>query len=149
MSVRKATPEEAARFVREGTPLVRHAYPEDVFPGDADVARAKQAARRCGRTWPHLGRGSPGKHRKAVEALDKALRRCGAAQVRFLAQCPLLDPRVCGASGTGAYIAVASRIANERARVELKARGDAWREAGLGSFATEEAVREAGLGWTL
>ena len=45
-----------------------------------------------------------------------------------------------GATGTGAYIAVASRLVNERARPELKRRGDAWRAAGLGSFATVKAV---------
>ena len=57
----------------------------------------------------------------------------------------LLDGRFNGATGEGAYIAVASRICNERARAELKRRGDAWRKAGLGAFATLEAVEDAGL----
>ena len=143
---RQATPEEAARFLREGTPQARHACPEDLYGDDPDVARVKKAALRCGRTWPNLGRGDAGKHKKALEALDAALGRSCTPQVRYWAQCRLIDPRVCGASGTGAYIAVASRLVNERARAELQRRGDAWREAGLGSFATVEAVEAAGLG---
>ena len=51
-----ATPEEALRFRHEGTPSVRCAYPEDVYPGDPDVARVKRAARRCGRAWATRGR---------------------------------------------------------------------------------------------
>ena len=65
--------------------------------------------------------------------------------MRYWAQVVLIDPRVCGATGTGAYVAVASRLVNERAVVELRRRGRQWRAAGLGSFATVEAVREAGL----
>ena len=148
MSVRQATPEEAQRFRREGTPLPRYAYPEAVYPDDPDVARVKAAALRCGRAWPHLGRGNAERHRKALESLDAALGRSCTPQVRFWAQCPLIDPRWCGASGTGAYIAVASRLVNARSKVELKRRGDAWRAAGLGPFATVDAVREAGLAWT-
>ena len=145
---RQATPEEAARFLRQGTPLRQYAYPEDLYPGDADVARVKRAALRCGRTWPRPGGGGKEKHAKALEALealDKALARCSVPQVRYFAQATLIDGRFNGATGEGAYIAVASRLVNERARAELKRRGDAWREAGLGSFATVEAVKEAGV----
>ena len=145
MTARQATPEEVERFRRTGTPLPRYAYPEAVYPDDPDVARVKTAALRVGRAWPHLGRGDAGKYRKALEALDAALGRSCTPQVRFWAQCQLVDPRWCGASGTGAYIAVASRLVNARAKVELKRRGDAWRAAGLGMFSTVEAVKEAGL----
>ena len=145
MSVRQATPEEAQRFLRTGTPHRQHQYPEDLYGDDPDVARVKMAALRAGRTLPHLGRGNAEKHRKALETLDAALGRSCTPQVRFWAQCQLIDPRWCGATGTGAYIAVASRLVNARAKVELRRGGDAWRKAGLGPFATVEAVQEAGL----
>ena len=62
---------------------------------------------------------------KVLERLDRALKRSQVPQLRFFAQVVML--------------------VGQRARMELKRRGDAWRAAGLGSFATVEAVREAGL----
>ena len=41
--------------------------------------------------------------------------------------------------------AAAARLVNELAMAEVRRRGDAWRAAGLGPFATLEAVHEAGL----
>ena len=147
---RQATPEEAARFLRQGTPLHRYAYPEDLYPGDPDVARVTRVALRCGRTWPRPGGGdrekharAKAKHARALSALDAALARCPVPVVRFFAQVVMVDGRFDGATGTGAYIAVASRLVNERARADLKRRGDAWRAAGLDAFATVEAVKEA------
>ena len=79
---------------------------------------------------------------KARQALDAALGRSCTAQVRYWAKALLLiDPRWCGATGTGGYIARASAEANEAARAELKRRGDAERAAGLGPFSTVEAVK--------
>ena len=57
----------------------------------------------------------------------------------------MIDGGWCGASGTGAYWAVASGLVNEAAKAELRRRGDAWRAAGLGPFATVEAVGAAGF----
>ena len=106
-------------LVREGTPIPRVAYPEDLYPGDPDVARVKRAALRCGRLWRTQGEDDGKRYRRAIEKLDAALERCGVPQVRFFAQVTLLDGRFNGATGGGAYIAVASRVCNERARAEL------------------------------
>ena len=43
------------RLVCEGTPNPRVAYPEDLYPGDPDIARVKRAALRCGRLWRTRG----------------------------------------------------------------------------------------------
>ena len=57
----------------------------------------------------------------------------------------MISPNWNGATGQGGIWAAALRLVNERALAVLKARGDAWRAAGLGAFATPDAVREAGL----
>ena len=131
--------------MRTGTPLTRYAYPEDLYGDDADVARVKRLALRCGRTWPRAGQEGKEARATALAALDAALARCSVPQVRYFAVVTLLDGRFNGATGEGAYISVASRLCNERAWADLRRRGDAWREKGLGSFALVEAVEEAGL----
>ena len=119
-------------------------YPEGVFGvGDANVKAVKRAAARCGRTFYDRKR-----HAEARKKLAAVLADTDPARLRYWAQVVMIDGRFCGASGTGAYWAVASRCVNELALAELKRRGDAWRAAGLGAFATIEAVEEAGLGWT-
>ena len=57
----------------------------------------------------------------------------------------MLSPSFNGATGQGGVWAAAIRLVNERAARELKRSGDAWRAAGLGPFATAEAVRAAGV----
>ena len=116
-------------------------YPEDIFGADdANVKAVKRAAAKCGRTFHDRK-----KHAKAREKLAAVLADTDPARLRFWAQVVMIDGRFCGASGTGAYWAVASRCVNEDARAQLKRLGDSWRAAGLGPFATVEAVQEAGL----
>ena len=81
---------------------------------------------------------------RALRALDAALSRSGAPQVRYWAQITMIDRRFGGATGEGVYIAVASRIVKEQARAELKHRGNAWRAAGFGPFSTVEVIRAGG-----
>lgn len=95
---RQATPKEAVRFRRTGTPSTRYAFPEDVYPGDPDVARVKRAGLRCGRTWATQGADGGEKHR---QALDTALGQSVTPQVRYWALVTLIDPRVDGVTGTG------------------------------------------------
>ena len=126
----------------KGTANHWYAYPEDLFGrDDANVKEVKRAAARAGRSWP----GGGAKHGKDLDALRRVLRGTDTGRLRYWAQVTMLDGRFCGATGTGAYWAVASRLVNEQARAELRTRGDAWRAAGLGPFAMLEAVREAGL----
>ena len=82
---------------------------------------------------------------RAVKALDAALMREDTGRLRYWCVVCMIDSRWDGTSGTGAVSAVASRIVNERARCELRRRGDAWRAAGLGPIATVEAVRTVGV----
>ena len=121
-------------------PTPKTSTPVTPAPRASSVARCAVGA--CG-----ARRGATAERRtgRALDRLDTALKRCGVPQVRYLAQLTMLDGRFNGATGEGVYIAVASRICNERARAELKRRGDAWRQAGLGAFATLEAVEEVGL----
>ena len=82
---------------------------------------------------------------KAERALDAALRAEHAGRLRYWAGVVMVDGRFEGSTGQGGVWAAANRLVNERAQRELKRRGDAWRAAGLGSFATVEAVRAAGV----
>ena len=66
-------------------------------------------------------------------------------RLRYWATVTMLSPSVDGATGAGGVWASASRLTNERAAARLRRLGDAWRAAGLGAFATVEAVRAAGL----
>ena len=116
-------------------------YPEDIFGADdANVKAVKRAAAKCGRTFYDRE-----KHVKAREELAKVLAGTDPARLRYWAKVVMIDGRFSGATGAGAYWAVASRCVNEDAIAELKRLGDAWRAAGLGAFATLEAVEEAGL----
>ena len=147
------------RLVREGTPQAVYAYPEEVLRDGPALRRVKAAARRLALLTtksPSVERGrrrtpdlAPEERRGEVErataALDAALQGEDTGRLRYWAGVTMLDGRVNGATGEGGVWAAASRVVNERARAELKRRGDAWRAAGLGSFATVEAVREAGL----
>ena len=142
-------PVVADRLLRKGTPIVRYRYPEAVFGADdANVRAVKRAAAKAGRTWAPSRKGDDERtaaHRAAVARLVEVLRGTDTARLRYWAGVTMIDGRWCGASGTGAYWAVASRLVNGLAKAELRRRGDAWRAAGLGVFATVEAVRAAGI----
>ena len=135
-------PVVADRLRRRGTPLTRYRFPEALFGADDGNVRAvKRAAAKAGRSWRTGGDG----HRADVAKLAEVLHGTDSGRLRYWAGVTMLDGRWCGASGAGGYWAVASRLVNEAATAELRRRGDAWRSAGLGPFATVEAVRAAGF----
>ena len=141
-------PVVADRLRRKGTPITRYRYPEAVFGDDANVRAVKRAAAKAGRTWAPSRKGDDGRtaeHRAAVAKLVEVLRGTDTARLRYWAGVTMIDGRWCGASGTGAYWAVASGLVAEHAKAELRRRGEAWRAVGLGPFATVEAVRVAGF----
>ena len=140
------------RIVREGTPNPVYRFPEGVLGDDAAVRRIKRLARRAAAlTTTSATRDCKpvdGREEKAEEALaklDAALRAEDTGRLRYWMQAWMIDPSFNGATGQGGVWAAASRIVNNLARAEVRRRGQAWRDAGLGSFATVEAVREAGL----
>lgn len=142
-------PVVADRLRRRGTPITRYRYPEAVFGADdANVRAVKRAAAKAGRSWESARTGGDERtaaHRADVAKLVEVLAGTDTGRLRYWAGATMIDGRWCGASGAGGYWAVASRLVNEAAAVELRRRGDAWRAAGLGPFATIEAVRAAGF----
>ena len=135
-------PALADRLRRAGTPITFYRFPVAVFGArDRNVRKVKAAAAKAGRAWRTGG----DKHREDLVRLARVLEGTEPGRLRYWAGVTMIDGRYCGASGTGAYWAVASRLVNEQARAELRRRGDAWRAAGLGPFATVEAVDAAGL----
>ena len=97
------------------TRIERYRYPADPppWPGCADVKRhaARAARARC-----------PKARAKAVERLEAALNALDTASVGLWASVVMIDNRWCGATGEGAYWAVASRLTNEAAQRVLKRR---------------------------
>ena len=89
-------------------------YPDDLsWPGCADVKRWAARAARA----------------RNAEVFDRALFRLGLVMrtldrtaLKRWAEVVMIDARWCGATGTGAYWAVASRHVNEAAQAELKRR---------------------------
>lgn len=151
-------PAFTARLVREGTPQAVYRYPEEVLGDDSGVRRIKRAARNAARLSTasssprdrdRVSRLSRDERRKeakaALRALDECLREEHEGRLGYWATVTMISGGFDGATGQGGVWAAASRLVNERARQELRRRGDAWRAAGLGPFATLEAVREAGL----
>ena len=142
-------PVVADRLRRKGTPIERYRYPEAVFGADDRNVRAvKRAASKAGRSWEASRTGGAEQaaaHRGDRAKLARVLEGTDTARLRYWAVCTMIDGGWCGASGTGAYWAVASGLVNEAAKAELRRRGDAWRASGLGPIATVEAVRVAGL----
>lgn len=101
--------------------MIRYRFPE---PADGpEVAPVKRLAARCGRTF-----GDPVKHQAARSRLRARLREVDTGRLRYWAVVLMIDPRWCGATGTGAYWAVASRCVNEDARAVLAERAAEWRE---------------------
>ena len=106
------------------TEIVQYRYPDDADPEVAKVKRlASSAARLEGRMqsetnetraklWP--------KYLKIRSQLRTYISDLKWSRLFYWRDIILIDPRWCGASGTGAYIAVASRIVNETAAAILK-----------------------------
>ena len=143
-------PDFKRRLVREGTPIHVYRYPAEVLGDRAHVERVQRLARRAARYA--VASSSPSERsprteagRKTVAALDRLFQATDTGRLRYWAGCLMISPNWNGATGQGGIWAAASRLVNERALAVLKARGDAWRAAGLGAFATPDAVREAGL----
>ena len=150
------------RIVKQGTPIPTYRYPEEVLGDDEAGRRIKRLARRAAalstaspsprddrKKKPEQEADRKAQAAEALAKLDAALQAEGAGRLRYWMQAWMIDGHFSGATGQGGVWAAASRLVNNAARREVQRRGQAWREAGLGSFATEEAVREAGLGWTL
>ena len=140
-------PAVADRLRRTGTPIGTYRYPEAVFGTDDPNVRAVVKTAAAGRSWKgsRAGGKRTGKYRSSLAKLVEILRGTDTARLRYWAGVAMIDPRWCGGTGEGGYWAVASRLVNEQARAELRRRAEAWRAAGLGPFATIEAVRAAGL----
>lgn len=106
------------------TPLVEYRYPDDSDPEVAKVKRlASTAARLEGRMQmsarDKLAEIQP-KYNKSRAKLKAFMATLKWSRLFYWRDIILIDPRWCGASGTGAYIAVASRIVNETAAAILK-----------------------------
>ena len=120
-----------------------YVLPELMFgKDDKNVKDVKRLAAKAARSFR---KEDQKKHKKQLADLAKVIKDTDSARLRYWAGVVMIDMRFCGASGTGAYWAVASRFVNECALAEIKKRSDAWRNAGLGTFATLEAIQEAGL----
>ena len=136
--------DERKWFKDRPPPIFRNTdmIPEVAFgKDDKNVQAVKKAAARAARSF----RKDEETHQSHVADLIKVLIDTDSARLRYWAGVVMIDNRFCGATGTGAYWAVASRLVNEIAQIELKERGDRWRAAGLGTFATIEAVKESGI----
>ena len=118
-----------------------------MFGTDDPNVRAVVKTAAAGRSWKgsRAGVERTGKYRSSLAKLVEILRGTDTARLRYWAGVAMIDPRWFGGTGEGAYWAVASRLVNEQAEAELRRRAEAWRAAGLGPFATIEAVRAAGL----
>ena len=150
-----------ARLVREGTRIPVYRYPAEVLQDPVHVKKVQRLSRRC--ALYTVASPSPSERntkrkktpltyaerkeagRKALAALDRLFQATDTGRLRYWAGCTMISPSFNPATGQGGIWAACSRIVNERALAELTRRGDEWRAAGLGSFATVEAVEEAGL----
>ena len=83
------------------------------FPPDDDpeVKKVKRLAARCGRAYR-----DEAKFGKLKAKLVEYMRTLDNDRLGYWAGVVMLDPRFCGATGTGAFWAVASRIVNEVAK---------------------------------
>ena len=117
--VRKArAPHGASRFRQP------YSLPEQVWADrPQEVAKIKKLAARCGRTYYE-----PAKHEQARAKLAEAVAGLDHCALDYWAHVMMIDTRWCGATGTGAYWAVASRCVNEIALAEMLRRSKAWRQ---------------------
>ena len=106
-----------------GEPTGLYAYPADLYPTcgfpDANLAKVKRLAARAGRTYQPMQRE---KHQAARDKLREAMKDLSMGELNIWATAIMIDHRWCGATGQGAYWAVASRLCNEAALAELRTR---------------------------
>lgn len=70
----------------------------------------------------------PEKYQKALGKLRKHMQTLGLFELKYWAHVLLISPRYSGATGQGAYIAVASRVVNEVSSEILAQRQKDWKE---------------------
>ena len=104
--------------------MVESQYPDDTDP---EVAKVKKLASRSARLEGRLRGVAPDKRKtmesqyaKSLTALKVFMSTLKWSRLFYWRDVLLIDPRWCGATGTGAYIAVASRLVNETATEILK-----------------------------
>ena len=113
------------RLVREGTPIGRYAWPEEVLGDDPAHRRIKRLAllttKAPSRERPARGTAPPTPQERrreadrAAAALDAALQGEDIGRLRYWAGVTMLDGHVNGATGEGGVWAAASRVvARER-----------------------------------
>ena len=102
--------------------------PEEVFgPADSGVRGVKRAAARLGRLFVRPG--AVPARRRARHRLATLLAAESTPRLRYWCVVLMIDDRWCGATGAGAYWAVASREVNELARAELRLRVEQYQRA--------------------
>ena len=109
-------------ILKHGTPISIYKYPDQEDPL---IKIASSAAK----TYPNTLYPTSEQcenHLKAIEKVKKHMLNLDTGKLRYWAGVILIRPEWCGASGTGAYIAVASRIVNEIAIEILKERAEKW-----------------------
>ena len=106
------------------TPITLYRYPDDSNPEVKKVKRlASRAARLEGRIYKAAYDKKAERHAQYETSLVKLktfMATLKWSSLFYWRGIILIDPRWCGASGTGAYIAVASRIVNQTAKAILK-----------------------------
>ena len=121
---------------------LQYTYPEVALADRPDeIRKVKRLAARVGRTFDEAG-----KHAAATRQLRECLATLGTGSLRYWAQVVMIDHRWCGATGTGAFWAVASRVTNELARAILEERGrnqPPFQVVGPGPRGDQEAARSA------
>ena len=111
-------------ILKYGTPIETYQYPD---PKDPLI----RIASRAGRAYPNTlypTREQIEAHQKEIEKVRKHMHTLDTGKLRYWAGVILIRPEWCGASGTGAYIVVASRIVNEVAIEILTQRAQEWRD---------------------
>ena len=111
-------------IIQNGTPISSYQYPDQKDP-------LIKIASSAGKTYPNTLYPTSEqceKHLKEIEKVKKHMLNLDTGKLRYWADVILIRPEWCGASGTGAYIAVASRIVNEVAIEILKERAKEWKK---------------------
>ena len=108
------------------TPQYAYAYPDD---NDLEVKQVKRLAAKCARSYRQAEKFEQhkAKLREFMQTLDKE-------RLRYWAGVVMLDPRFCGATGEGAYWAVASEQVNQVAKEILVERDCKFRMEAVAQF---------------
>ena len=124
-------------IIRNGIPISYYQYPNQKDP-------LIRIASRAGKTYPNTLYPTQEEielHLKEIEKVQKHMHKLDTGELRYWAGVILIRPEWCGASGTGAYIAVASRIVNDVAMQIFKERAKEWKkEYGNTLFVVDEKL---------